>query len=84
MNVAEVDIVSTILPDIPRFYTALAEWLACLLCIAEVKRRVTGWRFIGISVGALAIQVLFLEVTQGMENFLWILCMGAAVGLMYG
>ncbi|MBC5689059.1 sensor histidine kinase [Mediterraneibacter sp. NSJ-55] len=84
MNVAEVDIVSTILPDIPRFYTALAEWLACLLCIAEVKRRVTGWKFIGISVGTLIIQVLFLEVTQGMENFLWLLCMGAAVGLMYG
>lgn len=27
------------LPDIPRIITALAEWLACLVCILPVRRR---------------------------------------------
>lgn len=28
-----------ILPDIPRFYTALAEWLSCIFCMRETMRR---------------------------------------------
>ena len=36
-------VVNIVLPDIPRIYTALAEWLACLICISEVKRRIGGW-----------------------------------------
>ena len=29
----------TIMPDIPRFYTALAEWLACMIFILPLKKR---------------------------------------------
>lgn len=29
----------TVLPDIPRLYTALAEWLACLLYVLALRRR---------------------------------------------
>lgn len=72
-----------ILPDIPRIFTALAEWLACLLCILEMKRRITGWKFVGVCGIALAIQAVFLYLTRDMENVLWILCMIAAVVLMY-
>ena len=36
------------LPDIPRLYTALAEWMACLIFILPFKKRfspaVTGWQ----------------------------------------
>lgn len=75
--------VNLILPDIPRFYTALAEWLACLLCILEMKRRISGWKLILTSAAALAVQAVFLTITQGLDDFWWILCMAAAVGLMY-
>lgn len=72
-----------LLPDIPRIFTAMAEWLACLLCIMEMKRRITGWKFVGVCGLAFVIQAVFLELTNGLENVLWILCMMAAVGLMY-
>ena len=72
-----------ILPDIPRLYTALAEWLACLLCILEVKRRLSGWKFIGFSALILVIQSAFLILTKGMSGFWWIFCMAVAVGTMY-
>ena len=71
-----------LLPDIPRIFTAMAEWLACLLCIMEMKRRITGWKFVGVCGLAFVIQAVFLELTKGLENVLWILCMMAAVGLM--
>ena len=72
-----------LLPDIPRIFTAMAEWLACLLCIMEMKRRFIGWKFVSACGLALVIQAVFLELTKGLENVLWILCMMAAVGLMY-
>lgn len=72
-----------VLPDIPRIYTALAEWLACLLCIWEMKKRYTGWKLAGISTGALLVQMVFLEVTETAEGPWWMICMAVAVGLMY-
>lgn len=72
-----------ILPDIPRLYTALAEWLACILCILEMKRRIRGGKLILTSAGALVLQAAFLTLTRGLDDFWWILCMAAAVGLMY-
>lgn len=71
------------LPDIPRIYTALAEWMACILCIMEVKRRVKGWKFVGISLGALLWQAFFLQITENVEGIFWILCMVLAVAFMY-
>lgn len=70
--------------DIPRCFTALAEWLACMLCIMEVKRRITGWKLYTVCAGTLVLQTAFLELTTGLQNFCWILCMAAAVGIMYG
>lgn len=37
------------LPDIPRFYTALAEWAACVTMILTVKRRTGGWKLAAVS-----------------------------------
>lgn len=71
------------LPDIPRIYTALAEWMACILCIMEVKRRVKGWKFVGISLGALLWQAFFLQITENVEGIFWIVCMVLAVAFMY-
>lgn len=77
------DILDLILPDIPRFYTALAEWLACFVCMYWAKRRIRGWKFIVFSGTALIIQSVFLMVTEGMEGIWWILCMAIAIGMMY-
>ncbi len=80
MNQTDINL---ILPDIPRLYTALAEWLACILCILEMKRRINGWKLALTSAGALILQAAFLTLTKELGDFWWILCMAAAVGLMY-
>lgn len=72
-----------ILPDIPRFYTALAEWLSCLLCMREVVRRYSGWKFWGIAGAAFLVQSVFLVLTGGLEGPIWLVCMAAAVFLMF-
>ncbi len=72
-----------VLPDIPRGFTAIAEWLACLLSIFEMKRRFSGWKLAGISAMFLAGLEILLVLTKSLQGFWWILCMGAAVGVMY-
>lgn len=76
-------VVNTVLPDIPRIYTAIAEWLACLICIIGVKRKINLKVLAGISVGFLVCQSVFLQLTAGAEGIWWIVYMGAAVGFMY-
>lgn len=54
------------------------------LCILEMKKRITGWRLAAVSAAALAVQSVFLKVTEGLDDFYWIACMAAAIALMYG
>ena len=70
------------LPDIPRIYTALAEWLACLVCIFELKRRFSILKLVGISAAALVFQSVYLVLTKGQDGILWFLIMMAAVVFM--
>ena len=65
----------TIFPDIPRIITALAEWLACLVCILSTGRRITGMRLAAVSVCFLAVQSVYMTVTDGFEGVAWNLCM---------
>ena len=69
--------------DIPRIYTAVAEWAACLVYILMMKRRFKGVMFAGIALAALIIQSLFLVLTDEVIIVLWIPCMIVAVLLMY-
>jgi Signal transduction histidine kinase regulating citrate/malate metabolism len=71
------------LPDIPRFYTALAEWISCFICILEVRRRLSTGKFIAVSLGAFAIQALFLTFTKDQSGLLWIVYMAVAILGMY-
>lgn len=72
-----------ILPDIPRQYTALAEWLACLLYILALRRRF-GRTATAVSAGFwLAGLSLFLQLTGNVPIAWWIPCMAAAVAAMY-
>ena len=83
MTLETVEVIGA-LPDIPRFYTALAEWLACVLCILEMKPRLTRWKLIGVSALALAALSTLLMLTPGLTDILWILCMMGAIAIMYG
>lgn len=73
----------TILPDIPRLYTALAEWLACLMYIIALRRRFGRTGTILIAGGWLAGLSVFLQVTGNVPLAWWIPCMAAAVVGMY-
>ena len=75
----------TNLPDIPRMITALAEWLACLVCILPMRKRerISGAAFAAVSAGFLAAQSVFMVVTDGFTGIAWNLCMAGAVLLMF-
>ena len=69
--------------DIPRIYTALAEWLACLTYCMVMKRKVKNEDFVLVTILSLIVQSMFLILTKGLPVFFWIPCMLIAVGLMY-
>lgn len=74
---------NTLLPDIPRIYTALAEWSACVIYLMTMRRRFKWWIFLPVAVFALIIQSFFLVVTKDISIYFWIPCMAGAVALMF-
>ena len=70
------------MPDIPRIYTSIAEWLACLLFIISLKKRFDRYRTAGILAVSLVLQSVFLVATGDLIIYLWIPCMIVAVMLM--
>ncbi|MFP3154914.1 ATP-binding protein [Lachnospiraceae bacterium ZAX-1] len=78
-----VPIMSEDLPDIPRIYSAIAEWSACLTCILFMRERLKGWKLVGICAVNLVLQFVFWILTEGVPVSLWIPSMIAAAGLMY-
>lgn len=71
------------LPDIPRLYTALAEWLACLLYILALRPRFGRIPTALISAGWLVGMGAFLQLTGHVPLVWWIPCMMVAVTAMY-
>lgn len=69
--------------DIPRFYTALAEWAACGVYLLLLKKRFSKGGTVICSAAALVVQSLFLILTGDLPTIFWIPCMLAAVGFMY-
>ena len=61
--------------DIPRFYTALAEWLSCNLFVLLLGPKIKIKNYILFSVIYLIALAFFLEVTATIPLLLWILCM---------
>ncbi|MCD8053451.1 MAG: GHKL domain-containing protein [Lachnospiraceae bacterium] len=76
---------SNVLPTIPRFYTAIAQWSGCMLYLLvyykQKKRDISA--FILIAAAALLCLSLELILTGGLEGALWILAMIGSAGLMY-
>lgn len=48
-----------LMPDIPRIYTAAAEWMACMLFIVSLKKRFEWWKSGLIMAGMLVLQSVF-------------------------
>lgn len=69
--------------DIPRLYTALAEWCACVMYGLILKRLNMEKRFVLCSAAALVWQCAFMVFTDNLPLSLWIPCMIVAVGSMY-
>ncbi len=77
----DVETVTTI-TDIPRWCTALAEWLACVVYISQCRTSLTRGRRWLLAIGMLCLQVLFMELTEVVLLWLWLPCMVVAIGLM--
>ena len=73
-----------LMPDIPRIYTAAAEWMACMLFIVSLKKRFEWWKSLLIMAGMLVLQSVFLVATGNVPIYFWIPCMTAAVSLTVG
>lgn len=63
-----------LMPDIPRIYTAAAEWIACLI-LFSIEKRFEWWKSAFIIVGMLIVQSAFLVSTGNVLIYFWIPCM---------
>ncbi|HCA30925.1 MAG TPA: ATP-binding protein [Ruminococcaceae bacterium] len=74
---------SNALPNIPRLYTALAEWSACMVYLMMTRHSFKRLKFYTACTLALALQILLLTLTENIAIYLWIPCMISAVALMF-
>ncbi|MFT4145674.1 MAG: ATP-binding protein [Mobilitalea sp.] len=73
----------TVTPDIPRLYTAFAEWSACLVYVLIMRKRFTGLKLIALVAGMLMLQCSLQLLNGVLPLALWIPGMVAAMLLMY-
>lgn len=70
--------------DIPRIYTGLAEWLACMIyAILLAPRLPRKWQ-LPAALGCMLLQCGFLVVTDNVPILWWIPCMIMAFAMMVG
>lgn len=72
-----------LLPDIPRIYTAIAEWVACIIYILPLKKRFQKEKMVFISVVALLVQALCQHAAGKLPLMLWIPGMVVNVNIMF-
>lgn len=73
----------TLYMDIPRVYTAFAEWVACIIYVILLKKRFSKIKTISWCIGALLCQILILVLTGEVAFVFWLPCMGIAVAGIY-
>ena len=61
-----------LMPDIPRLYSAIAEWLACMIFILPFKKRFSKIKTGVIMAVMLVVQSGFMVVTEDVRLFFWI------------
>lgn len=72
------------IPDIPRIYTALAEWLSCGMFILLLGPKIKKLQFAIASALYFILLAFFLEITATITLLLWIPCMLVAFFSMAG
>ncbi len=70
------------IPDIPRIYTAIAEWCSCILFVTMLRPRLSKRILPLVTALFLLGQILFLVLTADIVLWLWIPCMIIAFALM--
>ena len=70
-------------PDIPRAFTALAEWLGCIVFIVFNRKRFSNFKTVLISASALIVFALFHYGAEKLPIQFWIPCMIMAAVLMF-
>ena len=70
------------IPDIPRLYTALAEWLSCMVIVLSLKPSIGRYKAALLSVFYLGVLISFMELTATVVLWLWLPCMLAVFLLM--
>ena len=78
-----MNLISNVIPDIPRIYTAIAEWSACIVFAMMLPKRFDRTKTVLLALLFLVLQSVFLVNTGDLSLILWIPCMVGAVGLMY-
>ncbi|GEN57818.1 sensor histidine kinase [Halolactibacillus alkaliphilus] len=71
-----------VFPEIPRLFTALSEWLACLVYISLLRKKYSGFKLVVLMSMALIIQSSFLISTGSLPIYFWIPSMLLAVFMM--
>lgn len=71
------------LPDIPRVYTGLAEWAACVVYILLIRQRLTRRQLVVALAGGLALQVGVQILAGELPLPLWAVGMAVAGATMY-
>lgn len=69
--------------NIPRLYTALAEWAACAMYLLLLERRYSEKMTVILAVLALGVQAVLLVLTGDLPIIFWIPSMVTAVFFMY-
>ena len=70
-------------PDIPRIYTAIAEWSMCLVYILFLSKRYYRRKTTVLCGAFLLVQILLLVLTGNVPLQYWILCMICAAGVSF-
>nr|MCR5100564.1 ATP-binding protein [Butyrivibrio sp.] len=65
--------------DIPRLYTAIAEWCACMVFCMPLKKKISNGLYVLYSILFLLIQSAFLYYTDNVPDIIWIPCMAVAI-----
>ena len=66
---------SNAIPDLPRLYTALAEWLSCLIIVLSLNPNIKRKKFVTYSIFYLVLLIAFMEITATVVIWLWLPCM---------
>lgn len=72
-----------VLGNIPRLYTALADWLACLLYLFFLPKRTAGWRRHTIHAVFLLLLSVFMQATGQVPQFWFLPCIAVSILIMY-